>query len=115
MSAQFNSWLKEATAGRNLLACGLRYPDKSCFVHAYTPQYTSASVEAVLRGVGDCFQLLKQQKQTFGRLRWMFEKSQLHCAMRGDGICLGIFTSRSEEPPVEVLDRLFAEFQAFHA
>jgi hypothetical protein len=115
MSAEFNSWLKESTAGRNLLACGLRYPDKTCFSHAYEASFTPAHLEVVLRGVGESFQLLKQQKQTFGRVRWMFEKSQLHCAMRGDGICLSVFTSKSEEPSADVLDRLFAEFQAFRA
>jgi hypothetical protein len=115
MSAEFNSWLKESTAGRSLLACGLRYADKSCFSHVYEANYTPANLEVVLRGVAECFQLLKQQKQTFGRLRWMFENSQLHCAMRGDGVCLSVLTGNSEGPPTDVLDRLFAEFQAFRA
>jgi len=116
MNSEFNSWLKENTAFPGVLACGLRYPDKTTFSHSYAAEFATDKLEPAWRTAVEAFQTSKQSKQSFSRLRWVFDKALFHCAVRGDGVCLGIFTSKgTQEPSAESVDRLFAEFQAFRA
>jgi hypothetical protein len=112
MNNEFNSWLKNSTDLPGIMACAVRYPDKSTYTRVYSSEISEETTENALRCVSDTFQTLKNQKFPAQRLRWVFEKSLLHCVARSDGVCLGIFTSKDPQVPApEKLEKLIVEFQ----
>jgi hypothetical protein len=112
MNNAFNSWLKTNTQLPGVMACAVRYPDKSTFTRVYSTEISEETTENALRCVADAFAAAKNQKFPAQRLRWVFENSFLHCVARTDGVCLGIFTSKDpQSPPPDKLERLIMDFQ----
>ena len=112
----FNQWLHRRAALRGILACGIRFPDKTALTQSWSPEFPSTSLDNAWRCASDAFQVLKVNFFPDERIRWTYEKAMLHCARREDGICLGIFTSK-DRAAVDAagVERLIAEFQALRS
>ena len=112
MNDEFNSWLRNHTQIPGVIACGVRYPDKSTFTRVYSNEISEATTESALRCIAETFLAMKNQKFTGPRLCWTFENALLHCFARSDGICLGVFTSKDPQVAApDKLNKLIAEFQ----
>jgi len=113
MKEFLNQWLSRRARLRGVLACGVRFPDKTTLTQSWSPEFTASSLDNAWRCASDAFQVLKVNFFPNERVRWIYEKALLHCARREDGICLGIFTAK-ERGAVDVaeIERLIAEFRA---
>lgn len=117
MNPLFNQWLQDNSKIEGVLGCAIRYADKTCFNLTYNRDFPQPNMDLAWRCMADTFQVLKLHKKTVLRMLWVFEKADLHCAARNDGVCLGVFTVPEPAPAVtkEALARLFAEFQQLRA
>ena len=106
-------WLAERTHIMGVLACGIRFPDKTSLTQSWSEEFTPEALENAWRCVSDTFQVLKINFFPNEEIRWVYENAFLYCGRRNDGICLAIFTSR--DPQVfdqEMIERLIVEFRA---
>lgn len=117
MNPLFNHWLQDNSKAEGILGCAIRYPDKSCFSLTYSQDFPPANTEMAWRCMADTFRVLKLHKKSVLRMRWVFERADLHCAARSDGVCLGVFTTGQPATAAvtEALARLFSEFQELRA
>ena len=116
MKELLSQWLSRRARLRGVLACGVRFPDKTSFTQSRSPEFTAPSLENALRCASDAFQVLKVNFFPDERVRWVYEQVLLHCARREDGICLGIFTAKDQgSVDAAEIERLIAEFYALRA
>ncbi len=112
MNNEFNSWLKNNPQIPGVLACAVRYPDRSTFTRVYSTEISEAVTENALRCVAETFLALKNQKFPAPKLRWTFENAYLDCFVRTDGIHLGVFSAKDPNAATpEKINKLIAEFQ----
>ena len=116
MNESLNQWLSRRSRLRGVLACGVRFPDKTSLTQSWSSEFATQSLEHAWRCASDAFQVLGVNSFPNERVRWVYEKALLHCSCREDGICLGIFTAndRGASDPAEI-ERLIAEFCALRA
>jgi hypothetical protein len=112
MKEFLSQWLNQRARLRGVLACGVRFPDKTSVTQSWSPEFPSPSLDNAWRCASDAFQVLKINFFPNERARWVYEKAFLDCARREDGICLGIFTTK-ERGAVDTaeIERLIAEFR----
>jgi len=106
-------WLAERTQVTGVLACGVRFPDKTSLTQTWSKEFPPESLENAWRCVSDTFQVLKINFFPNEQIRWVYENAYLYCGRRYDGVCLAIFTSK--DPGVfdpETIENLMTEFRA---
>ena len=112
MKEFFTQWLSRRAQLRGVLACGVRFPDKTSLTQSWSPEFTAPSLENAMRCAGDAFQVLKVNFFPDERVRWVYEQVLLDCARREDGICLGIFAAKDRgAADAAEIERLIAEFR----
>jgi len=113
MKESLNQWLSRRSRLRGVLACGLRFPDKTSLTLSWSSEFSTPSLENAWRCASDAFHVLGVNSFPNERVRWVYEKALLHCACREDGICLGIFTTNDREAADNVeIERIITEFRA---
>ena len=113
MKELISQWFEQSSPFEGILACGVRYPDKSTAAKTWSDGFPEVGVENALRCVVDCFQVLQLNRILSARIRWVYQGALLQCERRQDGTCLGVFFTRDTESlDLPGLDRFFAEFQA---
>jgi len=116
MKEFLSQWLSRRARLRGVLACGVRFPDKTSLSHSWSPEFTEPSLDNAWRCASDAFQVLRVNFFPNERILWVYEKALLHCAHREDGICLGIFTTKDlEAVDAAEIERLIAEFRVLRA
>ena len=91
--------------------CGLLHPDRSKVLHSNDGACPEAAIEAALRVASDTFHVLRLHRQEPQRLRWVFEKSFLHCLCKREEAVVVVFTSKNFRLlDSTALERLFLEF-----
>jgi hypothetical protein len=116
MNESFSQWLSQRTHQRGVLACGIRFPDKTSLSQSWSPEFAASSLDNAWRCAGDAFQVLKVNFFPNERARWVYERALLHCARRDDGIWLGIFTEKDQAAiDAAEIEQLIAEFCALRA
>ena len=113
MKESLSQWLSRRTQVRGVLACGVRFPDKTSLTQSWSPEFEPAPLENAWRCASDAFQVLRGSSFPNERVRWIYENAVLYCARREDGTCLGIFAAR-EKGAVDAaeIEQLVAEFCA---
>ncbi len=116
MKESFKQWLSRRSRQRGVLACGVRFPDKTALTQSWSQEFTSPSLDNAWRCASDAFEVLKVNFFPDQRIRWVYENALLHCVRREDGIYLGIFTAKGPEAfdAVEI-ERLITEFRTLRA
>ena len=110
-----NLWLGKSARLPGVLACGVRYPDKTAFTQTWSSQYPADTLENAWRCVSDAFQVLQLNRFPAERVRWVYANAILFGARRSDGICLGVFTTSDPLAfDTAQIERLLAEFQALN-
>jgi hypothetical protein len=113
MKSILQQWLAERTQVPGVIACGIRFPDKTSLTQSWSKEFQIESLENAWRCVSDTFQVLKINFFPNEKIRWVYENAFLYCGRRYDGICLAIFTSK--DPQVfdpEIIEKLMTEFRA---
>ena len=107
-----NRWLTRSAKGKGVLACGIRYPDQTTSNHTFSSDFNPAVLDNSWECVSTTFQFLKQHQNDVDQMCWVFDNFRLHCAIRADNTCLGIFTSKNEKDyEASVVNRMISEFQ----
>ena len=116
MNEFLSQWLNQRARLPGVLACGVRFPDKTSLTQSWSPDFTTRSLDNAWRCASDAFQVLRVNFFPDERVRWVYEKALLLCARREDGICLGIFTAKDPGAvDAAEIERLLAEFRALRA
>lgn len=116
MKERMRAWLAQQRLPGIVLACGVRFPDKSTLNRPVSPAYPESALDNAWRNASDLFQVLLMQRVRAHRVRWDFSRAQLHCDRRSDGIILSVFCQPGASPAeVEEVRRLFDEFDRLTA
>src|SRR5205823_15034473 len=105
MKAILQHWLAERTQIMGVLACGIRFPDKTSLTQSWSKEFPPQALENAWRCVSDTFQVLKINFFPNEQIRWVYENAFLYCVRRNDGLCLAMFTSRDPQ----ICDQPFIE------
>lgn len=112
MKEHFQHWLQQNALTGNLLACAMRFPDRTAAVQSRFDAFPDDKLIEAIRNASDLFQTLQLNRLDYGRIRWIYQNALFHCERRQDGIVFGIFTSRDlTVEDVTELERLFEEFK----
>ena len=116
MKEVIQTWLADRPRLPGVLACGVRFPDKSSLTETYQKDYPVPNLENVWRCVGDVFQVLSAHRMAPTSIRWVYENTILYSTRRPDGIELSLLTLPS---PADVdagnLERLLQTFRTLEA
>jgi hypothetical protein len=112
MKEVLQQWVDQQTRLPGVLACGLRFPDKTSFTRCWSAEFAVPNLDRAWRCASDAYQVLKINFPHNDYVRWVYQNAFLYTARREDGVCLGIFTTRDPRAcdPVE-MERLLAEFR----
>src|SRR5437660_8689 len=97
MKEAISQWLSQRTQLTGVLACGVRFPDKTSCTQAWSVDFPAQSLDNAWRCVSDAFQVIKHDFSVNERVRWVYENALLFCVRRDDGICLAIFTAKDTQ------------------
>jgi hypothetical protein len=113
MKDAFHQWLEQLQATPGLLACGVRFTDRSSLNRSWSPEFPDGAFDNAWRCVADSFDVLRINELPEQRMRWVFAHAVLYAERRPDGICLGLFTTRDLwDKAVTGLEPIIAEFHA---
>jgi hypothetical protein len=113
MSDVIKQWFEQSAPFQGILACGVRYADRTTVTKAWADGFTELALENALRCVADLFQVLQFNRISPSRVRWVYQGAFLYCERRPEGTCLGVFTPGNiEAVDLDGLERFFGEFQA---
>ena len=116
MKELLQQWVGQRAQLPGVLACGVRFPDKTSFTQSWAADFRVQNLDRAWRCAGEAFQVLKIYFFPNEYVRWVYEKAVLHCARRDDGICLGIFTAKdTQAPDPAAVQRLLVEFRALRS
>ena len=115
--------MKEAVQGfldRNLplpgvAACGVRLADRTFVSRCYDDSFTVAQVEQALSRLALAADSLGYHGIQPTRLCWVFERTRIHLALRGDAACLACFVENQPGAANPKLEGLLEEFVALPA
>ena len=113
MKELFKQWLSKRARMPGVLACGVRFPDKTSITQSWSPDFSTQNLEHAWRCASDAFQVLKIDFFPHEHVRWVYEKAFLYSTKREDGTCLGIFTAKDPQAfDANRIEGLLAEFRA---
>jgi CheY-like chemotaxis protein len=92
--AKAQKWFQEHLDLAGLLAATLHFSDRSGTAHSVSPKFQADSLETLKRSVGDGFQVLRLQRFTANRGRWLYNDTAIECAQWRDGTTLSFVLSR---------------------
>lgn len=113
MKEAFHQWIDQLPTTPGLLACGVRFPDRSSLNRSWSAEFPEGALDNAWRCVTDTFDVLRINQLPEQRLRWVFAHAALYAERRSDGICLGLFTTR--DPWGEAVTGLEPIVGEFHA
>jgi hypothetical protein len=90
----FHQWLDQLPAIPGVLACGVRFPDRSSMNRSWSGEFPDDALDNAWRCAADTFDVLRLHQLPERRLRWLFGRHALHCEKRADSIFLGVFTTK---------------------
>lgn len=107
-----NRWLTRSAKAKGVLACGVRYPDRTSSNHAFAADFNPAVLENSWECVAGVFEFLKQHQNDVDQMCWVFDNYRLYCAVRADQACLGVFTAKSDQDHDQAgIQRILSEFK----
>ena len=107
-----NRWLARNTKAKGVLACGVRYSDRTSFNQSSTAEFSLSALDNSWNCVANTFDFLKQNQNGVEQMCWVFENYRLFCATRSDDACLGIFASKNEEDhDTAAISKMISEFK----
>ncbi len=108
-----NRWLARNTKAKGVLACGVRYADASTFNQSSSSDFSAAALDHSWNSVAGMFHFLNQHQNDVDQMCWNFENHLLHCVVRHDDTCLGIFTPKGPEAyDSTAVTRMISEFKS---
>ena len=93
-----------------LAACSVRLADRSFVSRCYGDWFTLAQVEGALGRLALAADSLGYHGIQPTRLRWVFEHSRIHLALRRDGACIAFFVENRSGVTTPELEGLLEEF-----
>jgi hypothetical protein len=109
MSETIEMWTERATAGRGVLACGVRRADRSFIVKSGRADFPEPQVEQSMHRLYEAVYALQQNQIATERVRWTFESVQIHCVARPGGVMAALLVNQELAPLADV-ERLLADF-----
>lgn len=98
MKEEVNLWLSQQGRLPGVLACGVRYPDRSSFTQEWAEGYERDWMERSLSCLSDICRLLRLNGLSGRWLRWSYREGWLYAAERADGTLLALVTTPGQAP-----------------
>ena len=106
-------WLNEQVRVRGVLACGVVQAGGKILNQSASRDFSPEVLDHAWRCVGDTYDTALRHHFPAWQLRWIYERAQLYCARRFDGVFLGVFLSKDPlAVDLEGVERLFDEFKS---
>ena len=106
-------WMVQNPRAQDLLAYGVRFPDKTSINESFSRDFPIVAMENAWRCIADAYQVLTLHRFPVARMRWIYEQALLTCVRRNDGIILGLFlVPGSGERGDQDVEKLFSQFHA---
>lgn len=109
MNTGLHIWMQRASAVPGVLACVVRGTDKSLVAQSYDGALPIPRLQNAMRDVIDIVHALTQGRIGTDRLRWTFEKGQVHCTARADGAMVALLVAPEMDLSPEI-DGLLSDF-----
>lgn len=106
-------WFQDHLEMAGLLAATLQFSDRSGCSHSVSPKFAADALDSLRRCVGDGFQVLRLQRFTANRARWVYDQTAIECAQWSDGTAIAFVLSRQAlDLNSEIVAQRIAEFLA---
>src|SRR5262249_50487456 len=116
MKEYFQHWLEQKAPVTGVLACGVRFIDKTSITQSWSAEYPDEALDNAWRCLADAFQVLKLNRLPGDRVLWVYEQAVLYSDRRADGTCLGVFIQREADAVDQAgLETIFSEFATLEA
>ncbi len=111
MKEAFQNWLNQRGRLPGVLGCAVRFPDRVCLSQDNTRSLPAEKLDEAWNQVAEAATGLNQHRLAATHLLWTFAEGQLHCAIRSDGIVLGLITPVSTDTyDPALIDKVVEEF-----
>lgn len=110
MKQELNLWLSQQTRLPGVLACGLRYTDRTSFSQQWARTVPADALEKSLACLNDLWRVLRLHGFQAQWVRWGYAKGWFYAAQRADGVLLGIITQRADEAELAAVKELLLTF-----
>jgi CheY-like chemotaxis protein len=105
-------WLSRHARARGLLAAGVFHAHTKVISLTSTGESSPQSLNLTWRGASDLYELLEQQQFPAWLVRCLYDKAQLYCVKRDDGLALGVAMAKIPQAlDLDALGQMFAEFE----
>jgi CheY-like chemotaxis protein len=88
------NWFQEHLELPGLLAATLQFSDRSGAIHSVSPKFAPDSLESLKRCMADGFQVLRLQRFSARRARWLYSETAVESAQWQDGTIVTLVFSR---------------------
>jgi hypothetical protein len=104
MSEAIQAWINEAAAHPAVAGCAIRVAG-AVHVKSSRPELTDANITTAMKELADAVFFLQQNQFITDRLRWTFERGQIHFARGRGGMMAVLVTTRDavNSPEIEQL------------
>ena len=113
MKDHIQNWLTEKMRVANVLACGIRSPDRKTLTRSQSAQFTPVALEHACRCLSDTFHVINSNRFPTQLVRWVYDNYFVYGFLREDGHCLAVLSRRNEEVVSQAdLETIVAEFHS---
>ncbi|HXG48621.1 MAG TPA: hypothetical protein VNO52_13420 [Methylomirabilota bacterium] len=103
-------WFEQHLAKPGVLAAGILWPDQTSLSRAFGASWGEKQLSDTWRGLAGVIDALGLQRIAARRLRWVYERGQVHFFIRPDGVALGILSGPGHAAS-NLINLLFSEFE----
>lgn len=112
VSHPIDQWLDWQTHITGVLAYGVVHSGKKTFNQSCAADYSPIVLDGAWRCAEDTYETARRQNFPAWQLRWIYERAQLFCLRRADGVFLGIFLGKDPQAvDLAGVGRLFNNFK----
>ncbi len=94
LKAHAQQWFQNHLALAGLLAATLQFADRTGLAHSVSPKFAPDALENLRRSITDGFQVLRLQKFSASRARWLYDQTAIETAQWTDGTSIAFVLSR---------------------
>ncbi len=94
LKSRAQQWFHEHLTLAGLLSATLQFSDRSGVTHSVSPKFAPDALENLRRCVNDGFQVLRLQKFSASRARWLYDQTAIETAQWSDGTSIALVLSR---------------------
>ncbi len=114
MNQTIREWMQSELPLHGVLACRVFFRDCSTLDWTSSGEFPPELMEQACRQLTEAAVAFEKLAFPTAKQRWIFERAELHCWSRGDGLVLALVTPRAESDP-SPWQELYSQFEALQS